>query len=133
MQRHSENGMEIAHFLRNHPKVSKVYWPGFEDHTNHKVAKQQMRDFGGMISFSLKGDKKEDAFKLMSNLKVFTLAESLGGVESLTCHPATMTHAAIPENERLKAGILPSLIRLSVGIEDVEDLKSDLEHALRSI
>ncbi|MEQ8625135.1 MAG: cystathionine gamma-synthase [Vicingaceae bacterium] len=133
MQRHSENGMEIAHYLRNHSKIDKVYWPGFEDHPNHRIALQQMRDFGGMISFSLKGDKKEAAFNLMSNLKVFTLAESLGGVESLICHPATMTHASIPVNEREKAGIVPSLIRLSVGIEDVEDLKNDLEQALSSI
>lgn len=133
MQRHSENGMEIAHYLRNHSKIDKVYWPGFEDHPNHRIARQQMRDFGGMISFSLKCDKKEAAFNLMSNLKVFTLAESLGGVESLICHPATMTHASIPVNEREKAGIVPSLIRLSVGIEDVEDLKNDLEQALSLI
>ena len=133
MQRHSENGMEIAHYLRNHPKVDKVYWPGFEDHTNYSIAKQQMQDFGGMISFTLKGDNQQDAFKLMSNLNVFTLAESLGGVESLTCHPATMTHAAIPAIDRKKAGITSSLIRLSVGIEDAQDLKNDLEQALSSI
>lgn len=133
MQRHSENGMEIAHYLRNHPKVDKVYWPGFEDHTNYSIAKQQMQDFGGMISFTLKGDNQQDAFKLMSNLNVFTLAESLGGVESLTCHPDTMTHAAIPAIDRKKAGITSSLIRLSVGIEDAQDLKNDLEQALSSI
>lgn len=133
MQRHSENGKEIAHFLNDHPKVDKVYWPGFESHPNHEVAKKQMRDFGGMISFTIKGDKKDDAFKVMSNLKVFTLAESLGGVESLTSHPATMTHASIPKAEREKAGILDSLIRLSVGVEDAEDLKEDLEQALSLI
>jgi len=133
MQRHSENGKVIAHFLKDHPKVDKVYWPGFETHPNHDVAKKQMRDFGGMISFTIKGNKQEDAFKVMSNLEVFTLAESLGGVESLTCHPASMTHAAIPKLERDKAGILDSLIRLSVGVEDAEDLKEDLEQALNLI
>jgi len=131
MQRHCENGKVIAHYLRSHPKVDQVYWPGFEDHPNHDIAKKQMKDFGGMISFSLKGNKKEAAFKVMSTLKVFTLAESLGGVESLTCHPATMTHASIPKSEREKLGIVDSLIRLSVGIEDVKDLQEDLELALK--
>lgn len=130
MQRHCENGKEIAHFLRNHPKVEYVYWPGFEDHPRHAIAKKQMKDFGGMISFTLKGNRKEDAFRLMSNLQVFTLAESLGGVESLCCHPASMTHAAIPKAEREKSGVIESLIRLSVGVEDIEDLKEDLEQTL---
>ena len=133
MQRHCENGKVIAHYLNNHPKVDQVYWPGFEEHTNHAVAKKQMKDFGGMISFTIKGNRKEDAFKLMSSLKVFTLAESLGGVESLTCHPVTMTHAAIPKKERDKLGVIDSLIRLSVGVEDMNDLTDDLEAALASI
>ena len=133
MQRHCENGKVIAHYLKNHPKVDQVYWPGFEEHPNHAVAKKQMKDFGGMISFTIKGNRKEDAFKLMSSLKVFTLAESLGGVESLTCHPVTMTHAAIPKKEREKSGVIDSLIRLSVGVEDVNDLTDDLEAALASI
>lgn len=133
MQRHSENGKKIAHFLNGHPKVDKVYWPGFESHPNHQIAKKQMRDFGGMISFSLKGDRKEDAFKLMSSLSVFTLAESLGGVESLISHPATMTHAAIPKEDREKVGVLDSLIRLSVGVEDSDDLIEDLEQALNKV
>jgi len=130
MQRHCENGREIAHFLKNHPKVDKVYWPGFESHPNHSVAKSQMRDFGGMISFTLKGNKIEDAVKVLENLHLFSLAESLGGVESLSGHPATMTHASIPKAEREKVGLVDSLIRLSVGIEDVEDLQKDLETAL---
>ena len=133
MQRHCENGKEIAHFLRNHPKVDKVYWPGFEDHPNHDIAKSQMRDYGGMISFTIKGNKIEDAVTVMSSFKVFTLAESLGGVESLTCHPASMTHAAIPKEEREKSGVLDSLIRLSVGVEDVEDLKEDIDQALQLV
>ncbi|MFT6167189.1 MAG: cystathionine beta-lyase [Vicingaceae bacterium] len=133
MQRHSENGKVIAHFLKNHPKVDKVYWPGFEDHPNHHIAKKQMRDYGGMISFSLKGNNKDEAFQVMSAFKVFTLAESLGGVESLTCHPATMTHASIPKEEREKSGIVDSLIRLSVGVEDVLDLTEDLDAALKLI
>jgi len=130
MQRHCENGREIAHFLKNHPKVDKVYWPGFESHPNHSVAKSQMRDFGGMISFTLKGNKIEDAVRVLENLHLFSLAESLGGVESLSGHPATMTHASIPKAEREKVGLVDSLIRLSVGIEDVEDLQKDLETAL---
>ncbi len=130
MQRHCENGEKIAHFLRNHPKVEKVYWIGFEDHPNHAVAKKQMRGFGGMISFVLKGDKIEDAMSVLSKTKLFSLAESLGGVESLIGHPATMTHAAIPREERIKNGLSDSLIRLSVGIEDVDDLIEDLNNAL---
>lgn len=133
MQRHSENARDLAHYLKSHSKVDQVYWPGFEDHPNYSIAKTQMKDFGGMISFTVKGNKKEDAFHLMSALRVFTLAESLGGVESLVCHPATMTHAAIPTSEREKLGILESMVRLSVGIEDVEDLKEDLDQALKLI
>ena len=130
MQRHCENGVKVAHWLKEHPKVDKVFWPGFESHPNHEVAKAQMRDFGGMISFTLKGDFLDQAFDVVSKMEVFTLAESLGGVESLAGHPASMTHAAIPKPERLKVGITDSLIRLSVGVEDVEDLLADLEHAL---
>ena len=127
MQRHSENAAVVARFLRDHPHVDQVFWPGFEDHPNHHIAKEQMRDFGGMISFTLKGDDIEDAKNLMSRFKYFQLAESLGGVESLSGHPASMTHASIPREERIKSGLLDSLIRLSVGIEDVEDLIADLK------
>jgi cystathionine beta-lyase/cystathionine gamma-synthase len=130
MERHCENGRVIAHFLSKHPKVGKVYWPGFEDHPNHAIAKQQMKDFGGMISFELKDNTVEAAKKLLSSTKLFALAESLGGVESLINHPASMTHASIPREERLKNGLGDALIRLSVGIEDVEDLIADLEQAL---
>jgi cystathionine gamma-lyase len=130
MQRHCENGSVIAHYLKAHPKVKDVFWPGFESHPNHAIAKRQMRDFGGMMSFTLKDDSTESAFKVISNTKLFTLAESLGGVESLCGHPASMTHAAIPREERLKAGLTDSLIRLSVGIEDFDDLVADLEQAL---
>ena len=130
MQRHCENGKAVAHFLKNHPKVGEVYYPGFESHPNHEVAKKQMKDFGGMVSFRLKDESKEAAFKFLENTHVFTLAESLGGVESLVNHPTTMTHASIPEPERLKIGITDSLIRLSVGIEDEEDLLADLDKAL---
>ena len=130
MQRHCENGEKIARFLKTHPKVDNVYWPGFETHPNHTVAKKQMSGFGGMISFSLKGNKLEDAHKVVKNVELFALAESLGGVESLIGHPATMTHASIPKEEREKLGIVDSLIRLSVGIEDVEDLIADLKQAL---
>ncbi|RFC55919.1 cystathionine gamma-synthase [Brumimicrobium aurantiacum] len=130
MQRHCENGKKIAHFLKDHPRVEHVYWPGFEDHPKYDIAKKQMDDFGGMISFSLIGNELKEAHQLMENLKIFTLAESLGGIESLTCHPATMTHAAVPKEEREKAGIVDSLIRLSVGIEDAEDLINDLKQAL---
>jgi len=130
VQRHCENGAEIAHWLVKHPKVDKVYWPGFETHPNHAIAKKQMRDFGGMISFTLKGNNIEDALTLVKKVAVFALAESLGGVESLIGHPATMTHASIPKEAREKIGIVDSLIRLSVGVEDVEDLIADLEQAL---
>ncbi len=133
MQRHSENGKKIAQFLTEHPKVENVYWPGFKEHPNHSIARSQMRDYGGMISFSLKGNSKDDAFKVMSTFKIFMLAESLGGVESLTCHPATMTHTSIPAEEREKLGIVESLIRLSVGIEDIHDLIEDLDSALKSV
>ena len=130
MERHCENGRKIAEFLRNHPKVEKVYWPGFTDHPNHNIAKKQMKDFGGMMSFTLKSDSIEDAHKFLSTTKLFSLAESLGGVESLCGHPASMTHASIPREERLKSGLVDSLIRLSVGIEDVEDLMEDINQAL---
>lgn len=130
VQRHCENGKAVAHFLKNHPKVDKVYWPGFEDHPNHDIAKSQMKDFGGMVSFTTKEDSEEGAVKVVEKLKVFTLAESLGGVESLAGHPASMTHASIPRETRAKIGIKDSLIRLSVGIEDEEDLLEDLKQAL---
>lgn len=130
MERHCANGKKIAEFLKTHPKIDKLYWPGFTDHPNHAIAKKQMRDFGGMISFSLKGNKQEEAFKIASSMKVFSLAESLGGVESLINHPATMTHASIPKEERDKAGVVESLLRLSVGIEDIDDLIADLKQAL---
>jgi cystathionine beta-lyase/cystathionine gamma-synthase len=133
MERHCQNGKTIAAYLRTHPKVEKVFWPGFEDHPNHHIAKTQMRDFGGMISFTLKGNKIEDATKVLENLHFFSLAESLGGVESLCGHPATMTHASIPREEREKVGLSDSLIRLSVGVEDAEDLKEDLAKALEKI
>lgn len=130
MQRHCENGEKIAHYLSKHPKVEKVYWPGFETHPNHEVAKTQMRGFGGMISFTLKGNLLEDALDLVKKVEIFALAESLGGVESLIGHPATMTHASIPKEVREKSGVVDSLIRLSVGVEDAEDLIADLEKAL---
>jgi cystathionine beta-lyase len=130
MQRHCENGRAVAEYLRQHPKVDKVYWPGFENHPNHQVAASQMRDFGGMISFVLKGDNKEDAIATLEKFRLFSLAESLGGVESLSGHPATMTHASIPAEERRKAGLSDSLIRLSVGIEDAGDLIDDLAQAI---
>lgn len=130
MERHCSNGKAIANFLRSHPRVDKVFWPGFEDHPNHHIAKKQMRDFGGMISFTLKGNHLDEAFQLASKTKVFSLAESLGGVESLIGHPATMTHASIPKTEREKAGVTDSLLRLSVGIEDINDLINDLKQAL---
>ena len=133
MERHCSNGVVVANFLANHPKVEKVYWPGFPSHPNHEVAKKQMRDFGGMISFSLKGDRFEDASKLAQAVRVFSLAESLGGVESLLGHPASMTHASIPKPERERSGITDSLLRLSVGIEDAEDLIEDLTNALNAI
>ena len=130
MQRHCENGEKIAHFLRNHPKVGKVYWCGFEDHHNYHIAKKQMRGFGGMMSFELKNDSVEEAKKVLSGTHVFALAESLGGVESLINHPASMTHASIPREERIKNGLSDSLIRLSVGIEDVDDLIDELNQAI---
>lgn len=130
MQRHCENGAKVAHYLRNHKKVKKVYWAGFEDHPNHAIAKKQMRDFGGMISFELNDETVDAASKLMSSTKLFALAESLGGVESMINHPASMTHASIPREERIKNGLSDSLIRLSVGIEDVEDIITDLEQAI---
>ena len=130
MQRHCENGSAVAHYLKGNIKVDKVYWPGFEDHPNHDIAKSQMSDFGGMLSFTLKGNKYEDAIKILENLKVFTLAESLGGVESLSGHPASMTHGSIPKEEREKTGVIHSLVRLSVGIEAEKDLINDLERAL---
>jgi len=130
MQRHCENGKTIAHYLRNHSKVSRVYWCGFEDHPNYEIAKKQMRDFGGMMSFTLKDDSVNTAKKVLSSTKLFALAESLGGVESLINHPASMTHASIPREERLKNGLTDSLIRLSVGIEDVDDLIEDLNQAI---
>jgi len=130
MQRHCENGKAIAHYLKDHQKVDKVYWPGFENHPNNAIAKKQMRDFGGMVSFTLKGNNLEDALAIVKKVKVFVLAESLGGVESLIGHPATMTHASIPKEEREKTGVIDSLIRLSVGIEHVDDLIDDLEGAL---
>ena len=130
MQRHSENGRAVAEYLSNHPKIQNVYWPGFENHPNHQVAKAQMKDFGGMLSFVPKGADFDAAIKIIENLKVFTLAESLGGVESLAGHPASMTHASIPKVEREKSGVVDSLIRLSVGIEDAQDLIDDLEQAI---
>ncbi|WP_298417459.1 cystathionine gamma-synthase [uncultured Kordia sp.] len=130
MQRHCENGKAIAEYLEQHPKVEKVYWPGFSNHPNHDIAKKQMDDFGGMISFVTKGSNYEQAIKIVESLKVFTLAESLGGVESLAGHPASMTHASIPKEEREKVGVVDSLIRLSVGIEDIDDLISDLAQAI---
>ncbi|MES2836734.1 MAG: cystathionine gamma-synthase [Bacteroidota bacterium] len=130
MKAHCENGKQIAHFLSTHPKIEKVYWPGFENHPNHAIAKKQMKDFGGMISIVLKGASLEDTFKFASSFKVFSLAESLGGVESLINHPATMTHASIPKDEREKAGVVDSLLRLSVGVEDIEDLMNDLKSVL---
>ena len=130
MKQHCENGKIIAHWLRNHPKLGKVYWPGFEDHPGYAIAKKQMRDFGGMLSFTLKDDSVENAMRVLSSTRLFALAESLGGVESLINHPASMTHASIPRDERIKNGLTDSLIRLSVGIEDVEDLIEDLKQAI---
>ncbi len=130
MQRHCENGEAIARFLKSHPKIEKVYWPGFEDHPNHDVAKAQMDGFGGMISFIPRGSSFEDAVRIVEKLEVFTLAESLGGVESLAGHPASMTHASIPKEEREKSGVVDALIRLSVGIEDSQDLIDDLQQAI---
>ncbi|MBJ7882070.1 cystathionine gamma-synthase [Gelidibacter salicanalis] len=130
MQRHCENGKAVAEYLRRHPKIETVYWPGFEDHPNHDIAKAQMKDFGGMVSFTTKGNNYAEAINIVEKLKIFTLAESLGGVESLAGHPASMTHASIPKEAREKTGVVDSLIRLSVGIEDEEDLIADLKQAI---
>lgn len=130
MQRHSDNGRQIAHWLRQNSKVGKVYWCGFEDHPNYEIARRQMRDFGGMMSFELKNDSVEEAKRVLSSTKLFSLAESLGGVESLINHPASMTHASIPREERIKNGLSDSLIRLSVGVEDADDLINDLAQAI---
>jgi cystathionine beta-lyase/cystathionine gamma-synthase len=132
MERHSQNGEKIAHYLKAHPAVKKVYWPGFEDHPGYAIAKAQMKSFGGMISFELKNETIEAARKLLSSTHLFSLAESLGGVESLINHPASMTHASIPREERIKNGLSDTLIRLSVGIEDADDLIADLEHAIQA-
>jgi len=130
MQRHCENAKKIANYLNSHPKIKSVYWPGFEKHPNHNIAKKQMNDYGAMISFTTKGNSMSKSLKIVESLKVFTLAESLGGVESLAGHPASMTHASIPKKEREKSGVVDSLIRLSVGIEDIEDLIEDLKQAI---
>jgi cystathionine beta-lyase len=130
VQRHCENGEKLANFLVNHPKIEKVYWPGFPTHPNHDVARKQMRGFGGMISFTMKGNRLEDALEVVKKVEIFALAESLGGVESLIGHPATMTHASIPKEVREKTGVVDSLIRLSVGVEDADDLIADLTKAL---
>lgn len=131
VQRSCENAEKIARYLAAHPKIEKVYWPGFEHHTNHAIAKKQMRGFGGMVSFCLKGDDMEEAKRILSSTRLFALAESLGGVESLIGHPASMTHASIPREERMKTGLADSLIRLSVGVEDADDLIADLQLALQ--
>jgi cystathionine beta-lyase/cystathionine gamma-synthase len=133
MKAHCENGRIIANHLRNHPKVGKVYWPGFEDHPNHDIAKKQMRDFGGMMSFILKDESLEAAKRFLTGTHLFSLAESLGGVESLVNHPASMTHASIPKSERDRIGVVEGLIRLSVGIEDVDDLLADIDTALQKV
>lgn len=130
MRAHCENGRQVAEYLKNHPKVEKIYWPGFTDHPGHELAKKQMKDFGGMVSIVLKGADLQETFRIASNFKVFTLAESLGGVESLINHPATMTHGSIPKEIREKVGVVDNLLRLSVGVEDAEDLIADLEQAL---
>lgn len=131
VQRSCENAEKIARYLITHPKIEKVYWPGFESHANHAIAKQQMRGFGGMVSFTLKGDDYGEAVRILSSTELFALAESLGGVESLIGHPASMTHASIPKEERMKTGLVDSLIRLSVGVEDADDLIADLQNALQ--
>ena len=130
MKRHCKNAKKIAHYLKSHSKIEKVFWPGFQNHPNHEVAKKQMKNFGGMLSFIPKGSDYKSAVKIVEKLELFTLAESLGGVESLAGHPASMTHASIPKIEREKSGVVDSLIRLSVGIEDVEDLILDLDKAI---
>jgi len=133
MKAHCENGAAVAHYLKNHPKVGKVNWPGFPEHPGHDIAKRQMRDFGGMISFTLASDDFDAAMKLASSMHIFSLAESLGGVESLIGHPASMTHASIPREKRLAAGVEDGLLRLSVGVEDIEDILADLEQALAGV
>lgn len=133
MERHCLNGRKIAEFLKAHPKIGKIYWPGFADHPNHNIAKKQMHDFGGMLSFTLKDDSIEKASTVMKSVELFALAESLGGVESLINHPASMTHASIPKEERIKNGLSDSLIRLSIGVEDAEDLIDDLKQALSKV
>jgi cystathionine beta-lyase len=130
MERHCFNGEKLAHYLVQHPKVDKVYWPGFESHPNHHVALKQMNGFGGMLSFTLKGNRLDEALEIVNKFEIFALAESLGGVESLVGHPASMTHASIPKEEREKSGVVDSLIRLSIGIEDSEDLIDDISKAL---
>lgn len=132
MRAHCENGRKVAEYLKSHPRIERSYWPGFEDHPGHAIAKKQMRDFGGMVSIVLKDASLEDTFKVASSFKVFTLAESLGGVESLINHPATMTHGSIPKEVREKVGVVDNLIRISVGVEDIDDLLADLEQALGS-
>jgi cystathionine gamma-lyase len=133
MERHCLNGKKIATWLKSHPKIGKVYWPGFEDHEGHAIAKSQMKDFGGMLSFTLKDDTMDKARVLMESVELFSLAESLGGVESLINHPASMTHASIPREERIANGLMDTLIRLSIGIEDADDLIADLEQALKRV
>ncbi|MCL1669000.1 cystathionine gamma-synthase [Elizabethkingia ursingii] len=133
MQRHSENGIRVAQFLEKHPAIEQVFYPGLESHPQHDLAKKQMKDFGGMVSFTFKSGKKEDSVKFLESLRVFTLAESLGGVESLANHPAMMTHASIPAEKRAELGITDDLVRLSAGIEDIEDLLQDLEQALNAL
>lgn len=130
MERHCFNGRKVAEYLKTHPRVEKIYWPGFEDHPNHAIAKKQMRDFGGMISIVLKGADRDETFRIASSFHIFSLAESLGGVESLINHPVTMTHASIPKEERERVGVVDNLLRLSVGVEDIEDLLEDLKQAL---
>jgi len=130
MKAHCENGEKVAHFLKNHPKIDKIYWPGFEEHPNHDIAKKQMRGFGGMVSVTLKDADLQETFRIASRFKVFSLAESLGGVESLVNHPVSMTHGSIPKEEREKVGVTDNLLRFSVGVEDIDDLLADLEQAL---
>ncbi len=130
MKAHCENGARVAAYLKNHPKIDKIYWPGFEDHPNHEIAKKQMRDFGGMVSITIKDADLQETFRIASKFKVFALAESLGGVESLVNHPTSMTHGSIPKEEREKVGVTDNLLRLSVGVEDIEDLLADLDQAL---
>ncbi|RWU10290.1 cystathionine gamma-synthase [Pedobacter chitinilyticus] len=130
MKAHCENGEKVAHFLKNHPKIDKIYWPGFEEHPNHDIAKKQMRGFGGMVSVTLKDADLQETFRIASRFKVFSLAESLGGVESLVNHPVSMTHGSIPKEAREKVGVTDNLLRFSIGVEDIDDLLADLEQAL---